>query len=143
MFFSWCKKRKLAAEAKKQEEQRIKEEEIRKEKEYAAAYNANLETFYKICDMVRSLPKERQIVVIQRRNIFKENSVRSWFYKQLAHEMFLKHRAYGLNWMSDYDDSLYAFYAPTKMNPEFREALKEFSKNGYIIQRIRYYHFDY
>ena len=143
MFFSWRKKRKLAEEAKKFEQQCIQEEAIRKEKEYAAAYKANLETFSKICDNVRSLPKERQIVVVQRRNIFKEKSDRSWFYKQLAHTMFSEHRRCGLNWMSDYDDSLYAFYAPTRMNHEFREALKKFSKDGYIIQRIRYYHFDY
>jgi len=143
MLFGWRKKRKLAEETKKQEEQRLQEEALQKEKNEAAAYKENIEKFYMICDMVRSLPKERQIVIVQRRNIFKEKSDRSWFYKQLAHEMFRKHRAYGQNWMSDYDDSLYAFFAPTKLTYEFKKVLKEFSKDGYVIQRIRYYHFDY
>lgn len=143
MFFGWYKKRKLAAEAKRQEEQRIQEEELEKQRKEVAAYKENLEKFYMICDMVCSLPKERQIVVVQRRNIFKEKSDRSWFYKQLAHEMFRKHRAYGLNWMSDYDDSLYAFYAPTNFTHEFKQALLQFSKDGYVIQRIRFYKFNY
>ena len=140
MFFSWRKKRKLDKEQHHLQEELIKKEILEKE---ATAYSTNLETFYKICDMVRSLPKERQIVVVQRRNIFKEPSDRSWFYKQIAHEMFHRHKACGEKWMSDYDDSLYAFYAPTRLDYHFRKALKKFSKDGYVIQRIRYYHFDY
>ena len=143
MLFGWWKKRKLAEEAKKQEEQRIQEEAIQKAREESNAYAYNIETFYRICDMVSSLPKERQIVVVQRRNIFKDKSDRNWFYKQLAFEMCRKHRASGQNWMSCYDDSLYAFYSPTKLTYEFRQALKEFSKDAYLIQRIRYYRSDY
>lgn len=143
MLFGWWKKRKLAEEAKKQEKQRIQEEAIQKAREESNAYAANVQAFYEICHMVRSLPKERQIVVVQRRNIFKDKSDRNWFYKQLAHEMCRKHRASGQNWMSDYDDSLYAFYAPTKLTHEFRNALIEFSKDGYVIQGIRYYRSDY
>lgn len=143
MFFSSRKKKKLAEEARKLEQQRIEQEAIQKIKQEAAAYKANLETFTRICDMVRSRPKERQLVVVQRRYIFKEKSERSWHYRQLAWEMFRKHRANGQKWMSYCDNSLYAFYAPTKLDDDFREALKEFSKDGYLIQRIRYYSYPY
>ena len=143
MLFSWRKKKKLEAEAKKQEEQRIVEESLEESLKEAYAYSENVKTFYKICDMVRSLPKERQIVVVQRVNFFKDKSDRNWFYKQLAHEMFWKHRQNGKKWMSDFENSVYAFYAPTRLTHEFRQVLKDFSKGGHLIQHVRYYHFNY
>lgn len=143
MFFSSRKKKKLAEEAQKMEQQRLQEEAIQKAKKEADAYHANLHTFYSICDMVRSLPKKREIVVVQRKNTFTDKSHRNWCYLQIAHEMKRQHRLHGKTWMSDYNESLYAFYAPTKVDYKFRRALEEFSKNGYLIQRIRYYSFNY
>lgn len=136
MFFSSRKKKRLAeVQAQEQAQARLKQETY--------AYSANLETFYRICDMVRSLPKKRQIVVVQRKNTFKNNQNRNWRYLKLAEEMRRHYRAVGLKWITSDDGSLYAFYAPTKVDYEFRRALKEFSKGGYHIQRIRYYHFNY
>ena len=142
MFFSWRKKKKLEAEAKMKEQQSIQEERLKKLQSEADAYSANVEAFHKICDMVRSQPKESQIVVVQRKNFFKDKSYRNWFYWQLAYEMYHIYKATGQRWMSDYEDSLYAFYAPTRLTTEFRTALKNFSKEGCRIQRIRYYHFN-
>lgn len=143
MFFSSRKKKKLAEEAQKMEQQRLQEEAIQKAKKEADAYHTNLDTFYRICDMVRSLPKKRQIVVVQRKNTFKTKSDRNWCYMQIAQEMKRQYRLYGKTWMIDYNDSLYAFYAPTKVDYKFRRAIEEFSKEGYLIQHIRYYSFNY
>lgn len=140
MFFSSRKKKKLESEAKKQEQQRIEKEKAHKE---ALSYSANLNTFYRICDMVRSLPKERQIVVVQRKNIFKNNHERNWCYLKLAKQMRQESLYNGKTWISDSSKCLYAFYAPIYVDYNFRQALKEFSKDGYLIQRIRYYHFNY
>ena len=139
MFFGWRKRKKLEEETKKQEQQRILEEA----KIEAYAYSANLETFYKICDMVRSLPKKRQIVVVQRKNSFQDDSRRNWWYMKAAREMRHQNRVNGAKWISFCNYSLYAFYMPVKLDYDFRQALADFSKGGYLIQRIRYYHFNY
>ena len=93
--------------------------------------------------MVRSLPKKRKIVVVQRKNTFKDNSDRNWCYLKTAREMARQHRLNGTTWISTCNHSLYAFYAPTKVDYKFRQALEEFYKGGYRIQRIRYYNLDY
>ena len=108
MFFSSRKKEKLAEEAQQKEQARLKQEAAIQE---ANAYSANLETFYRICDMVRSLPKKRQIVVVQRINIFKDNHERNQCYLNLAKEMRRYNRVLGSKWITFNDGSLYAFYA--------------------------------
>lgn len=143
MLFGCWKKRKLAKEAKKQEEQRIQEEKIQKAREDMNAYAYNVETFYRICDMVRSLPKKRKIVVVQRKNIFKDDSDRNWWYLNTARKMACQHRLNGATWISTCNYSLYAFYAPVDVDFRFRQALEDFSKGGYRIQRIRYYNLEY
>ncbi|MBQ2835622.1 MAG: hypothetical protein IJE68_02155 [Clostridia bacterium] len=141
MFFSSRKKKRLAeAQAQEQEQARLKQEAAIQE---ASAYTKNAKTFYRICDMARSLPKERQIVVVQRKNTFKDNYARSLAYMKTAREMRRQYQLNGNKWISAYNDSLYAFYLPTKVNFQFTRALLKFSKGGYLIQRIRYYHFDY
>lgn len=141
MFFSSRKKKRLAeAQAQEQEQARLKQEAAIQE---AYAYHKNISTFYRICDMVRSLPKERQIVVVQRKNEFSDNHHRNACYLKLAEKMRSEHRRFGKTWMHDEDNCLYAFYAPTKLDYNFRQTLKEFSKGGYLIHRIRYYHFNY
>ena len=132
MFFSSRKKKKLEAEAKKQEQQHIQEEASKKVQSEVYAYSANVETFYKICDMVRSLPKERQIVVVQRKNIFASKSDRNWWYMKMAKEMRHQYQFCSKTWISGYNGSLYAFYAPTRLTTEFRTALKNFSKEQFI-----------
>jgi len=143
MLFGWRKKRKLAEETKKREEQRIQEEALQKAREECNAYADNLETFYRICDMVRSLPKKRKIVVVQRKNTFKDDSDRNWWYLNAARKMSSQHRLNGATWISFCNYSLYAFYAPTDVDFRFIQALEEFSKGGYHIQRIRYYDLEY
>lgn len=140
MFFSSRKKKELAEEAQAQEQARLKQEAALKE---VYAYSKNSETFYRICDMVRSLPKERQIVVVQRKNISKSNHDRNSCYLKIAKRMRHEYLYNGKNWISDNHNCLYAFYAPTKLDYKFRQALEEFSKGGYLIQRIRYYYFNY
>lgn len=142
MFFISRKKAKLAEEAQKQEERRIQEEKEQKRQKFVEAIEENLATFYGICDMVRSLPKKRHIVVVQRENVFKSDSDRNWAYIQLARSLHYKHQSTGQKWMSAFgenNDALYAFYEPTKLSLEFERALEKFSKDGYRIQRIRYY----
>lgn len=143
MLFGWLKKRKLAEEAKKQEKQRIQEEALQKAREESYAYTDNVQTFYRICDMVRSLPKERKIVVVQRNGIFQDDSDRNWWYLKTAREMARQHRLNGATWISFCNYSLYAFYMPTKIDDNFRQALEDFSRGGYHIQRIRYYNLEY
>ena len=143
MLLGRMKKRKLAKEAKKQEEQRIKEEAIKETREEMNAYADNLQTFYNICHMVRSLPKKRKIVVVQRKNTFKDDSDRNWWYLKAAREMASQHRLNGAIWISSCNYSLYAFYAPINLDYKFIQALEEFSKGGYHIQRIRYYDLEY
>ena len=141
MFFSSRKKKRLAeTQAQEQEQTRLKQEAALQE---AYAYSKNINTFYRVCDMVRSLPKERQIVVVQRKNEFSDNHYRNACYLKLAQKMKSEYRRFGKTWMRDDDNCLYAFYMPTKIDDKFRKALTEFSKGGYIIQRIRYYHFNY
>ena len=143
MFFSSRKKKRLAeaeVQAQKQEQACLKQEAALQE---AYAYSKNINTFYRICDMVRSLPKERQIVVVQRKNEFSDKHYQNACYLKLAEKMRSEYRRFGNTWMHDEDNCLYAFYAPTNLDYKFRQALKEFSKGGYIIQRIRYYHFNY
>lgn len=141
MFFSSRKNKRLAeAQAQEQEQARLKQEAAIQE---VYAYNKNINTFYRICDMVRSLPKERQIVVVQRKNIFKDNHDRNSCYLKLAKQMRHEYLYNGKTWISDNYNCLYAFYAPTKMDYKFRQSLKDFSKGGCLIQRIRYYHFNY
>ena len=142
MFFSSRKKKKLAEEARKLEQQRIQEEAERKRFISANAFVDNKVIFNNICNLVRSLPKERHIVVVQRQNVFRSNSDRNWAYLQLARTLHYKHQSTGQNWLSAYgenNDSLYAFYEPTKLTLEFEKTLEKFSKDGYRIQRIRYY----
>lgn len=95
MLFGWKKKRKLAEEVKKREEQRIKEDTLLEAMKESYAYADNINTFYRICDMVRSLPKKRKIVVVQRKNIFKDDSDRNWCYLKTAREMASQHRLNG------------------------------------------------
>lgn len=142
MFIGSRKKAKLAEEARKQEQRRIQEEVEQKRQEFVEAHRENLATFYRICDMVRSLPKKRHIVVVQRENVFKSNSDRNWAYLTLARSLHYKHQSTGQKWLSAFgenNDALYAFYEPTKLSLEFERALEKFSKDGYRIQRIRYY----
>ena len=138
MFFSSRKKKKLAEEAQAQEQARInlKQEVALQE---TNAYQTNVKTFYRICDMVRSLPKKRQIVVVQRINTFKDDYDRNRGYMELARNISRQHRINGTKWISAYNGSLFAFYSPTRLGFNFNQALKEFSKDGYVIQRIRYY----
>lgn len=139
MFFNSRKQAKLEEENRKKEQQRLEEENARKEREYHIAFSANKDIFYNICHMVRSLPKEREIVVVQRKNIFKDNHDRNKCYLEMAKRMSREHRLFGKKWISGYDDSLYAFYKPTLYTYELVEPLRNFSKDGYRIQRIRYY----
>lgn len=142
---SWTRRIVSLKEARKQEEerQRIQQEAAaQKAVDEVTAYAYNSETFYRICDMVRSLPKKRHIVVVQRENVFKSNSDRNDAYLWLARRLHYQHLITGKRWMSAFGenhDALYAFYEPTKVNYEFRDALGKFSKDGYRIQRIRYY----
>lgn len=141
MFFSSRKKAKLE-EARKQEQRRIQEEVEQKRQKFVEAHRENLATFYRICDMVRSLPKKRHIVVVQRENVFKSDSDRNWAYLKLARRLQYKHQSTGQKWLSDFgenNDALYAFYEPTKLSLEFREVLKKISEDGHRIRRIRYY----
>jgi len=142
MFFSSRKKAKLAEEARKQEQRRIQEEVEKKRQKFVEAHRENLATFYRICDMVRCLPKKRHIVVVQRENVFKSDSDRNYAYLMLARELHYQYQSTGKRWMSAFgknDDALYAFYEPSKLYPHFDNALVKFSKDGHRIQRIRYY----
>ena len=132
MFFKFRKSSELE-ENEKKEQQLIEEEKNRKQHEYHAACDENEKTFYTICHMVRSLPKERQIVVVQRKNIFKDKHHRNECYLEMARRMSYEHRLVGKNWISGYYDSLYAFYKPSVYTFGFVEALYKFSKNGYRI----------
>lgn len=141
MFFRSRKKAKLE-EAQKQEQRRIQEEKEQKRQKFVEAHRENRVTFYRVCDMVRSLPKKRHIVVVQRENVFKSDSDRNWAYLQLARSLHYRHQSTGQKWLSAFgenNDALYAFYEPTKLSLEFESALEKFSKDGYRIQRIRYY----
>lgn len=143
MFFRTRKKAKLE-EARRQAEQYLREEEERKRKEFADAFVYNKIMFNNICHMVRSLPKERHIVVVQRENIFWTKYDRNWAYFELAKRLHFQHQSTGQTWITlssiDCDeDALYAFYEPKTLTPEFERALENFSKDGYRIQRIRYY----
>jgi len=92
--------------------------------------------------MVRSLPKKRHIVVVQRENVFESDQDRNWAYIQLARRLHNMNKSTSQKWLSAFgenDDALYAFYEPTKLNCDFELALKKFSKDGHRIQRIRYY----
>ena len=75
MFFS--SRKKLAEEALKKEQERLLREKTLQE---ARAYYKNIGTFFRITEMVRSLPKERQIVVVQRISVFKDNHERNRCY---------------------------------------------------------------
>ena len=142
MFFSSRKKAKLAEEARRQEQLRIQEEVEKERQKFVEAHKENLATFYRICDMVRSLPKKRHIVVVQRENVFKSDSDKNWAYLKLARRLHYKHQSTGQKWLSEFgenNDALYAFYEPTKLSLDFEIALEKFSKDGHRIQRIRYY----
>lgn len=142
MFFISRKKAKLAEAERKQEQQRIQEEAEKKRKKFVEAHKENLATFYRICDMVRSLPKKRHIVVVQRENVFKSDSDRNWAYLKIARSLHYKHQSSGQKWLSGFgenNDALYAFYEPTELSIDFETALEKFSKDGHLIQRIRYY----
>lgn len=141
----WTRRTVSLKEARKQEEerQRIEQEAaIQKSRDERNAYAENAEIFYRICNMVRSLPKKRHIVVVQRENVFSSNSDRNHAYLMLARRLHYQRQSTGRRWMSAYgenDDALYAFYEPTELYPHFDSALVKFSKDGYRIQRIRYY----
>ena len=142
MFFSSRKKKKLAEEAQKQEQQRIQQEIEQKRIISTEAFVYNKVIFNNICNMVRSRPKERHIVVVQRKNVFRSNSDRNRAYLKLATRLHYKHQSTGQMLMCDYgsnSDALYAFYEPTKLTDKFEHALEIFSEDGYRIQRIRYY----
>lgn len=142
MFFSSRKKAKLAEEARRQEQLRMQKEAEQNRQKFVEAHKENMATFYKICDMVRSLPKKRHIVVVQRENVFKSDSDRNWAYLKLARKLHYKHQFTGQKWLSEFgenNDALYAFYEPTKLSLDFEIALKKISKDGHRIQRIRYY----
>lgn len=142
---SWTRRIVSLKEVRKQEEerQRIQQEAAtQKARDERNAYAENEETFYRICDMVRSLPKKRHIVVVQRENVFKSDSDRNYAYLMLARKLHYQYQSTGKRWMSAFgknDDALYAFYEPTKLYPHFDNALVKFSKDGHRIQRIRYY----
>ena len=138
MFFKSRKQTKLE-ENRKKYQKRQEDEKAKQEHEYNVAFTANKEIFKKICHMVRSLPKERQIVVVQRVDIFVDNHDRNECYMDMAQLMSKAHRLSGREWIHGYNDSLYAFYKPNWFTCSFMEALLEFSKDGYRIQRIRYY----
>ena len=139
MFFKSRKQAKIEEENRKKEQKRLEEEKAKKEREYHNAFSENKEILYNICHMVRSLPKERQIVVVQRKNIFKDKYERNRCYLDMAWRMSREHRLSGKKWISGYNDSLYAFYKPTWYTYGLVEPLCKFSKDGYRIQRIRYY----
>ena len=144
MFFGSRKKAKLLEEeARKEEQARLQKELIRKRDETTAAYYANKEIFVKICHMVRSLPKKRQIVVVQRKYIFKDKHERNWCYLEMADQMRRQYRLTGSKWIRGFDDSLYAFYAPTKLDCSILNALRYFSEDGCRITHIRYYSFNF
>ena len=150
MFFSSRKREKLLEKALSKVQainQAQEQARLNHKREVALqetnAYQENVQTFYRICDMVRSLPKKRQIVVVQRKNIFKGNHDRNSCYLKLAKQMRHEYLYNGKAWISDNYNCLYAFYAPTKIDSKFRQALEEFSKGGHRIQRIRYYYFNY
>lgn len=141
MFFISRKKAKLEEE-RKQEERRIQEEAEQKRQNFIEAHRENLKTFYRICDMVRSLPKKRHIVVVQRENVFKSDSDRNWAYLKLARSLHYKHQSTGQTWIRAFGenkDALYAFYEPTKLSFELEKVLGDFSKDGHRIHRIRYF----
>ena len=139
-FFGSRKNKKLEEESRKKEQQRLEEEAAKKAHEYHVACDENKKIFVDtICHMVRSLPKKRQIVVVQRKNTFNSKESRNYCYLDMANRMSREYRRCKRTWISGYDDSLYAFYAPTKLTPEFEWAIKNLSKGGYRIQHIRYY----
>ena len=140
MFFKSRKQAKIEEENRKKEQQRLEEENAQKEHEFQMALEENQQILFgRICHMVRSLPKERQVVVVQRKNIFKDKHDRNKCYLKMAYHMSREHRLYGKKWISGYDDSLYAFYKPTIYTFGLIEPLYKFSEGGYRIQRIRYY----
>lgn len=141
MFFISQKKEKLE-EARKQEQRRIQEEKEKKRQEFIEAYDENLVRFYRIFDMVRSLPKKRHIVVVQRENVFKSDSERNCAYLELARKLHYRHQSTGQKWMRAFGkngDALYAFYEPTKLSIELESVLRKLSEDGHRIQRIRYF----
>ena len=139
MFFKSRKQAKIEEENRKKEHQLLEEEKVKKEREYHVAFNENERTLYRIFDMVRSLPKEREIVVVQRKNIFRDNHERNKCYLDMACRMSHEGWLYRKKWISGYDDALFAFYKTTDFSLDFISALENFSKDGYRIQRIRYY----
>lgn len=142
MFFSSRKKKKLAEEAQKQEQQRIQQEAKQKLIISTDAFVYNKVIFNNICNMVRSRPKERHIVVVQRKNVFRSNSDRNRAYLELATSLHYKHQSTGQMWMCAYgnnSDALYAFYKPTKLTDELEHVLEIFSEDGFRIKHIRYY----
>ena len=141
MFFISRKKAKLE-EVQKQEQRRIQEEAEQKRQKFVEAHRENLATFYRICDMVRSLPKKRHIVVVQRENVFKSDSDRNWAYLKLAKRLHYKHQSTGQTWLKAFgenEDALYAFYEPTELTLGLRRVIEDFSKDGHRMQRIRYF----
>jgi len=139
MFFKSRKQAKIEEENRKKEQQFLEEEKAKKEREYHVAFNENERILYRIFDMVRSLPKERQIVVVQRKNIFRDSHERNQCYLNMAQRMSYEYWLHRKKWISGHDDALYAFYKPTDFSLELTRALGNFSKGGYRIQRIRYY----
>lgn len=139
MFFK-SRKKKLAEEAaRKQAEdlKRAREEKRKQDEEIAYLHNQN--AFYNICHMVKSLPKRRQVVVIQRYYNFYNDSHRSRCYMELVNRLKYEHRRNGTNYMFYHDGALIAFYAPTRLTLEFERALRNFSKDGCKFVHIRYY----
>ena len=139
MFFTFRKKAKLAEEAKKLELQLLQEEAAAREHENYTAYEENKKIFVNIiCHMVRSLPKRRQIVVIMRKDVFRDKYEKNKCYLALARKLYYDHRS-NVKWISGYNKSIYAFKMPTKLDEDFNKALLEISEGGYRIYRIRYY----
>jgi len=138
MFFIFRKKAKLAEEAQKREQQKLLQEAIQREQVKHAAFEANKQIFQNICHMVRSLPQEREIVIVMRKDVFRDKYEKNKCYLALARELYYNYHS-NVKWISAYNKSIYAFKKPTKLDDDFNEALLEFSEGGYRISRIRYY----
>lgn len=139
MFFK-SRKKKLEEEAARKHAkdlERAKQEQKKQAEQIAFLHNEN--AFYNICHMVKSLPKKRQVVVIQRYYNFYNDSHRNRCYLDLAKRLKREHYRNGTNYMFDHDYSIIAFYAPTRLTLEFERAIRNFSKDGCKFVHIRYY----
>lgn len=139
MFFK-SRKKDLEEEAARKHTadlERAKREQEKQEEDIAYLHNKN--AFCNICHMVKSLPKKRQVVVVQRYYNFHNASHRNRCYLELAEKLKREHRRNGTNYMFGHNYSIIAFYAPTQLTLELDRALRYFSKDGHKFVHIRYY----